>query len=214
MPLHRRLALLEFAEKAGVWLLEDDYDSEYRYAGRPIPALQGLDGRGRVIYLGSFSKVLFPGLRLGYVAAPRLLTKAMSSARQAQDLHPPVLAQSILAEFIQSGEFGRHLRRLRVLNGKRAQALEAGLRRGLADRLQVPPIEAGLHLTLPLPARVSDWQAAGAAIEHEVQATPLSVYRAVPGGEPGLVLGFGAARVAAIEAGAARLCQALNPLLD
>lgn len=214
MPLARRLQLLQWAETEGLWLVEDDYDSEYRYQGQPLPALQGLDNAGRVIYVGTFSKVLFPGLRLGYLVAPAELVPALLAARQAQDLAPPLLAQASLAEFIDEGGYSRHIRRMRVLYSSRAHALHQALVDGLGDLLEIPEIKAGLHLSLPLPDGISDWTAAGKAIEHEVQATPLSIYCSE--GQPlsGLVLGFAAARVEAIKAGGRRLSEALRPMLE
>jgi GntR family transcriptional regulator/MocR family aminotransferase len=128
MSLPRRLALLKWASQAGAWVIEDDYDSEYRYAGRPLAALQGLDSEGRVIYLGTFSKVLFPALRLGYMVVPPDLVDAFMAARALSDRHCPVLDQAALADFIGDGHFARHIRRMRALYAER-QAI--GIRRWL-----------------------------------------------------------------------------------
>lgn len=116
MTLARRLHLLEWARRTGAWILEDDYDSEFRYAGRPLASLQGLDMCGCVIYLGTFSKVLFPGLRLGYLVVPKNVVDAFLSAKTIADRQSAVLEQAVLARFIEEGHFARHLRRMRVLN--------------------------------------------------------------------------------------------------
>src|SRR5215211_5883732 len=125
MSLSRRLALLDWARRAGAWVLEDDYDSEYRYAGRPLAALQGLDTDGRVIYLGTFSKVLFPALRLGYLVVPPDLVDAFVNARALLDRHSPILEQVVLADFIAEGHFLRHIRRMRALYAERQAVLLA-----------------------------------------------------------------------------------------
>ena len=123
MSLTRRLELLGWAERSGAWVIEDDYDSEHRYTGRPLEALQGLDAEGRVVYVGTFSKVLFPALRLGYLVVPPDLTGAFTVARELVDRHPPTVEQAVLAEFIAAGHFGRHLRRMRALYAARQEAL-------------------------------------------------------------------------------------------
>ena len=125
MSLTRRLALLDWARAAKAWVIEDDYDSEFRYGARPIPCLHGLDVDGRVIYVGSFSKTLFPALRLGFVIVPTDLRERLVAARAAADQHPPTLDQAVLADFIVEGHFARHLRRMRVVYQERLQALTA-----------------------------------------------------------------------------------------
>ena len=114
MSLPRRLALLEWAARTGAWVLEDDYDSEYRYAGRPLAALQGLDHARRVIYVGTFSEVLFPALRLGYMVVPRELADRFVTARALADRHSPLIEQAVLADFMAEGHFARHIRRMRL----------------------------------------------------------------------------------------------------
>ena len=121
MSLPRRLALLEWASRAGAWVMEDDFDSEYRYEGRPIASLQGLDTDGRVVYIGTFSKFLFPSLRLGYIVAPPALVDAFISARAMVGRHSPSVEQAILTDFIEEGHFGRHIRRMRTLYAERAR---------------------------------------------------------------------------------------------
>src|SRR5919199_1055258 len=119
MSLPRRLALLEWAGRAGAWVMEDDFDSEYRYEGRPIASLQGLDDDGRVVYIGTFSKFLFPSLRLGYIVAPPVLVDAFLAARAMAGRHSPSVEQAILTDFIEEGHFGRHIRRMRTLYAER-----------------------------------------------------------------------------------------------
>jgi GntR family transcriptional regulator/MocR family aminotransferase len=199
MSLARRLALLDWAHETGGWILEDDYDSEYRYAGRPLAALQGLDARrpdrgGRVIYLGSFSKVLFPGLRLGYLVVPEALAAPFARARAALDDHPSTIVQPALAAFIEEGHFAAHLRRMRTLYAGRQAALLTAARRHLAGLLELEPDEAGLHLvarpTSALAARMSDREAARRAEAAGVTVSPLSTYFLGAPSAQGLLLGY------------------------
>jgi len=132
MSLTRRLALLRWASDAGAWVLEDDYDSEYRYAGRPLAALQGLDTAGRVIYMGTFSKVLLPALRLGYLVAPPDLADAFARAKALTDCGSPVLGQAVVADFLAEGHVGRHIRRMRALYSERQGWRSRHARRGLS----------------------------------------------------------------------------------
>ncbi len=164
MSLNRRLALLEWASASGAWILEDDYDSEYRYAGRPLAALQGLDTAGRVIYVGTFSKVLFPALRLGYLVVPPELVDAFVAARALADRHSPSVTQAALADFIDGGHFARHVRRTRALYAERQAALVRAAQRTLGGLLEVAPAEAGMHLMGWLPVGVDDRVAARAAL--------------------------------------------------
>ena len=146
MSLGRRLALLEWARETGAWILEDDYDSEYRYAGRPLAALQGLDRAGRVIYVGTFSKVMFPSLRLGYLVLPHDLVEPFCRARAAIDDHASMVAQPALAEFLNDGYFSAHVRRTRALYAERQEVLVDAVRRRLSGLLRIAPSEAGMHL--------------------------------------------------------------------
>jgi GntR family transcriptional regulator/MocR family aminotransferase len=129
MSLPRRMALLAWARRRGAWIAEDDYDSEFRYAGRPLAALQGLDTAGRVIYIGTFSKVLFPALRLGYMVVPAGTVEAFAAARALSDRHPPGPSQALVAEFLAEGHFARHIRRMRTLYAERQAALVSATRR-------------------------------------------------------------------------------------
>ena len=210
MSLSRRLALLEWTRTADAWVVEDDYDSEFRYAGRPLTALQGLDTAGRVLYTGTFSKVLFPGLRLGYLVAPPALVEAFTTARCFADLYSPLLEQLLVTEFIQAGHFERHIRRMRTLYAERQAALVEAARRDLAGRLEVAPAESGMHLLGRLPPGVDDVAAAGAAREEGVRVVPLSrQYLGAPGGS-GLVLGYAAVPPDEIREGVRGLARALT----
>ncbi|HEV3468952.1 MAG TPA: PLP-dependent aminotransferase family protein [Pyrinomonadaceae bacterium] len=212
MSLARRLALLEWAGRAGAWIIEDDYDSEYRYAGRPLAALQGLDREQRVVYLGTFSKVLFPALRIGYMVVPVDLVDAFRSARALSDRHSPTVEQAILADFISEGHFARHIRRMRALYAERQAALVAACREELGGLLELKPADAGLHLTGLLPEGVSDLEASRAAEARGVEAQPLSAFHLGPARAGGLVLGYAAYDGREIREGVRRLADALGGL--
>jgi GntR family transcriptional regulator/MocR family aminotransferase len=216
MSLNRRLALLEWASASGAWILEDDYDSEYRYAGRPLAALQGLDTAGRVIYAGTFSKVLFPALRLGYLVVPPELVDAFVAARALADRHSPSVTQAALADFIDGGHLARHVRRTRALYAERQAALVRAVGRTLGGLLEVAPAEAGMHLVGWLPAGVDDRDASRVALAREVDAPPLSAFRArrATGSERGgLMLGYAAYAPREIDDACARLAAALRSAL-
>jgi GntR family transcriptional regulator/MocR family aminotransferase len=210
MSLPRRLALIEWASRAGAWILEDDYDSEYRYAGRPLAALQGLDTEGRVIYIGTFSKVLFPSLRLGYMVVPADLSEAFCAARSLSDRHSPTVEQAVLADFIEEGHFARHVRRMRALYAARQEVLVEAARADLRGLLEVEPSDAGLHLMGWLPGGVDDRDAARAAEAHGVEAQPLSSFCLATPRRHGLVLGYAGYDASEIREGVKRLAAALR----
>jgi GntR family transcriptional regulator/MocR family aminotransferase len=199
--------VLEWAREAGAWIIEDDYDSEYRYVGRPLAALQGLDTAGRVIYSGTFSKVLFPALRLGYLVVPRDLLEAFTAARLFADMHPPSLEQAVLAEFMTEGHFARHIRRMRLLYAERQAAL-VETARSLSDWLDVRPSEAGLHLLGWLPGGSDDQAIALLAARHQVVTHPLSRYYLEPAEPRALLLGYASVPIRAIREGVRRLATA------
>ncbi|MFW6079247.1 MAG: PLP-dependent aminotransferase family protein [Gemmatimonadota bacterium] len=196
LPLERRLRLLETADRTGAWIVEDDYDSEFRYESRPLPSLQGLDRRGRVIYVGSFSKVLAPGLRVGYVVLPEPLVEPFVGARTVMDYHVSTPVQAILAEFMGEGHLERHIARLRTVYERRWRLLRDSLD-ALASgplALDVLPGAAGLHLTALLPDGVDDRRAESCAAERGIDAPALSRhYLGAEHRSSGLVLGFGVA---------------------
>ena len=215
MGLGRRLELLRWASRAGAWVVEDDYDGEYRYAGRPLEALQGLDAEGRVVYVGTFSKVLFPALRLGYLVVPPDLVDAFVAARELSDRHSPVIEQATLADFIAEGHFARHVRRMRTLYAARQEALVDAAKGELAGLLDVGPAEAGMHLVGLLPGGSDDFEASRKAASYGVEAPPVSAYALrgtpYPGSphRPGLLLGYAAVTEAEILRGVRGLAAAL-----
>jgi GntR family transcriptional regulator/MocR family aminotransferase len=211
MSLSRRLALLEWARRADAWVVEDDYDSEFRYAGRPLAALQGLDREGRVIYLGTFSKTLFPSLRLGYLVVPEDLVDNFTAARVVMDRQPSTLTQAVVADFITEGHFLRHIRRMRTLYRERQDALLRAARRELDGLVEVCPCETGLHLMGWLPDGVDDRQAFKAAARAGIEAPPLSSYSLEPCRRGGLLLGYAGSDVRQIRDGVRRLRAALQP---
>jgi GntR family transcriptional regulator/MocR family aminotransferase len=210
MSLARRLALLEWASKAGVWVLEDDYDSEYRYANKPLAALQGIDNEGRVIYVGSFSKVLFPSLRLGYLVAPLDLVDAFVAMRSRTDLHAPTPEQVVLTDFIAEGHFARHIRRMRALYAERQGILVEAASGELAGLLDVRPADAGMHLIGRLPPGTDDHAASARALSHGIYAPALSSYYLGEAAAPGLLLGYTGVPEGEIREGVRRLARALT----
>ena len=173
LSMARRLELLAWARRAGAFLLEDDYDSEFRYAGRPLASLQGIDDAGRVIYVGTFSKVLFPGLRLGYAVLPPALLEPVRAARLLVDWHPAGLAEGVVTDFLAEGHFAQHLRRMRLRYRAARDALVAALAEH-APMLAVEPPEQGLKLLARLPAGMDDVALAAAAARRGVVARPVS----------------------------------------
>jgi GntR family transcriptional regulator/MocR family aminotransferase len=150
MSATRRMLLLNWAARAGAWIIEDDYDSEYRFGSRPIASLQSMDADDRVIYVGTFSKVMFPALRLGYVVVPKDLVPAFSAAREAADAFSSTLYQAVMTDFIQEGHFARHIRRMRMLYMERRTALVKAIGDQMGDMLEVVGAEAGMHLPFRL----------------------------------------------------------------
>jgi GntR family transcriptional regulator/MocR family aminotransferase len=191
MTAARRLALLHWAHRQDAWLLEDDYDSEYRYVSRPLGALQGMDTHDRVIYIGTFSKVLFPSIRVGYLVVPPALRQRFVDAREAFDLFSPTLYQLALVEFLRQGHFAKHLRRMRGVYRSRRDALLAGLARHCGDHLTVLNADAGLHLAVLLGSAHDDVDIVGRMAGRGLTATALSTCYAGPSRRSGLLLGFG-----------------------
>ena len=212
MTLSRRLELLDWAARNHSWVLEDDYDSEYRYAGLPIAALQGLDEEDSVIYVGSFSKTLFPSLRIGYMVAPRDLVDTFVAARELMDRGSPSLEQAVLADFIAEGHFERHIRRTRSLYAERQQALVHSAERELHGLMEIRPSSSGMDLIGSLAKGVDDRLAQRLAAQHDVEATPLSTYYFEPPEQGGLLLGYTGVDEAQIATGTRRLAEALSSL--
>jgi len=210
MSLPRRLALLEWARRSRVSIFEDDYDSEYRYSGRPIPALQGLDQSGVVIFAGSFSDVLFPSLRLGYLVLPEDMIEVFAAAASVSTHHPPLLEQAILTDFIVEGHFARHIRRMRELYAERLQVFLSGVRQKLAGALEISDVEAGLRTVGWLRKGLSADAVAKAAAEHNVEVVSLSRYAYGSFKRQGLVLGFASVDAHELRRGIDALAEVLN----
>ena len=210
MSASRRLQLIEWAQSVGAWIIEDDYDSEYRYESLPIASLQGLDANSRVIYIGTFSKVLFPSLRLGYIVIPPDLVAPFVAVRKIMDLSVPTLLQDVLADFIEEGHFARHIRRMRVLYGDLRRVLVANLRRALGDLVELVGDEAGMHLAIMLRRKgLEDEQIALRAAAQNLALWPLSrSYFGEP--RPGFILGFGGTTKKEIPAAVRRLTNLMS----
>jgi GntR family transcriptional regulator/MocR family aminotransferase len=211
LSLPRRLALLAWARSARAWIIEDDYDSEFRYGTRPMPCLQGLDADGRVIYVGTFSKTLFPALRLGFLVVPADFRKAMIVARRACDIHPAGLPQAVLADFMIGGHFDRHLRRMRTEYRARLDALTDAAARHCGDALDLRPVTTGLHAVFDL-RDADELVVAHEARARGVEVMPLSAYsfdRRLPSANA-IALGFGAVPPHRLNAGMERLAAAID----
>lgn len=205
MSLRRRLHLLDWAQNANAIILEDDYDSEYRYSGRPLTTLQGLDPE-YVIYIGSFSKVLFPALRIGYLVLPVALVEGFIDVRLMMDIHPPLLEQTVLTDFINDGHFTRHLRRMRTIYAERRRVLldaVAGL------PLQINAHSMGLHCTAWLPEGMQESALVAEAAAQELELWPISHFSTLPPNRAGVLLSYSFG-VEQIKEGVRRLAIALQ----
>jgi GntR family transcriptional regulator / MocR family aminotransferase len=191
MSASRRLQLLNWAQDAGAWVVEDDYDSEYRYESLPIASLHGLDVNQRVIYIGTFSKVLFPSLRLGYIVIPPDLVERFVSVRHCMDIFPPYLYQEVLTDFIRDGHFTRHIRKMRQHYGEKRTVLVESLQREFGSALTIEGAEAGMHLAVRLPEGFRDTEIALRSAQQRLWLWPLSPSYANSNPEQGFVLGFG-----------------------
>ncbi len=209
MTLSRRLELLAWAAKEGAWIIEDDYDGEFRYDSKPLSSLQGLDTNARVIYIGTFSKVLFPALRLGYVVMPPDLVPHFEAVRRTNDLGSSRLEQAVVADFMRDGHFARHIRKMRLLYRERRSTLVEALQRELGSTAEIVGSEAGLHLVL-LPKKMrNDVEVAIKAARQGLWLWPLSrCYRTGPASQ-GFVLGFANTPVDQIHRAVKKLTQLL-----
>ena len=211
MSLRRRLALLEWARKSGVMIFEDDYDSEYRYSGRPVPALQGLDRAGVVIFGGSFSAVMFPGLRLGYLVVPERMVDVFAAAQAVSTHHPPTLGQAVLCDFIREGHFARHIRRMREVYAERLGVLLRAAGEELRGVVEISNVEAGLQTIGALHAGFSADKLAKQAAEKDVELKSLSRYYSGQKPMNGIVLGFAAVEPGELRRGVKVLAELLQP---
>jgi GntR family transcriptional regulator/MocR family aminotransferase len=210
MSIERRLALLAWARQASAFLIEDDYDSEYRFDGSPVPALQGLDDGGSVVLVGSFSKVLFPALRVGYLVLPAALVDPLLTLRFAVELHPSGLEQAILSDFILEGHLARHICRTRELYAARLAALQDAAQKYLTGLLDISPIRAGLGTTGFLRNGMSARQAEAAAATREIEVMALDRFSLTNTVAPGLRLGFAPFHEREIGRGIATLAAVLG----
>jgi GntR family transcriptional regulator/MocR family aminotransferase len=214
MSLRRRLALLEWARRSGTLIFEDDYDSEYRYSGRPIPAMQGLDRSGVVIFAGSFTAVLFPALRLGYLVVPEEMVDVFAAAESVSTHHPPLLDQAILCDFITEGHFARHIRRMRELYAERLGVLLECAREKLAGAVEISTVEAGLQTVGWLKRGIRAERVAEMAAGRNVEVVPLSRYASGRSRREGLILGFAAMDPRELRRGVEELARVLSTRLD
>ena len=210
LSLERRLLLLDWAERAGAFVIEDDYDSEYRYRGRPIAAVQGIDAGGRVAYVGTFSKTMFPALRVGYVIAPEGLEAAFAHAVRNTGQTVPQPVQGALAEFIDVGHYGRHVRRMRALYAKRRALLFALVREHLPDVLRLVPCEAGMQVSTWFVGDLDDRAVAAAGAEAGLALAPLSGYWMGHGARAGLHLGYAGIPEPVLEEAVRRLDRVIR----
>ena len=201
MAASRRSALLEWAEAQDAWIVEDDYDGQFRYSGGPLGSLRGADRNDRVIYVGTFSTVLFPALRLGYMVVPKTLVKRFIRIRQSIDLFSPMLFQVSLADFLSSGQFTRHLRSMRNVYRARRDALVEAVETSADDVLQLGGTDAGLHLVTYLPDDVDDREVVRRAERQGMYPRPLSTCYAGDTARTGLLLGFGGSDETALISG-------------
>ncbi|GAA4738378.1 PLP-dependent aminotransferase family protein [Nocardioides endophyticus] len=209
LSLDRRLKLLEWAARSDAWVIEDDYDCEFRYQGRPLAALQAIDGQRRVIYVGTFSKTMFPGLRLGYLVAPTALADAFVGAHMGTDVHRSALDQAAMADFMMGGHFLRHVRRMRTLYKERQRVLVDCVR-SLRPDLVVRPAEGGLHVLGRLATGYDDQVVAQAAADRGIHAWPLSIHAMANTQPPAILLGYAGIREVDIPYGVKLLGEALR----
>lgn len=208
MSLQRRAALLQWAQECGAVIIEDDYNGEYRYTGRPLPALYSLAELGRVVYMGSFSKLLFPALRIGYMVVPEALIDHLAAARWLLDRHSPPLEQAVLTDFIDQGHFVRHLCRMRTLYADRQQALIRASAKYLKGILSVPTMPGGLHLIGWLAPDVSEERLLAAGVGENIELLPVSLFSTRQVSTAGIILGYAPFTEEQIETSCNRLAQA------
>ncbi len=213
MTLERRFALLQAAERAGAWIVEDDYDGEFFFSRRPLPTLKSVDRTGLVIYVGTFSKSLFPALRLGFVVVPGALVDTFARVSRSFVSGVPTSVQATVADFMDEGYFATHVRRMRRIYAERHAALLEGARRSLGGLLEIVPADSGLHTIGRLAPGISESAATEAAAAREVIVSPLARFSIAPTGDRALVLGFAAVTPREIAEGVSRLAAALEPLV-
>lgn len=209
MSVERRIELLDWAERTGGWIVEDDHDSEFQYEGRPLAAIKSADDTGRVIYVGTFSRTMFPGLRLGYLVLPRNLVQPFIAARLSADVHRSTVDQVAMAEFMARGGFARHLRRLRKSHWERQSDLISEIERMLPE-VRLQPSTGGLHLVARLPSGRDDVAVSQAAAKRGIHAWALSTHAITNHQAPALLLGYAGVRPVHMRAAVHVLAEALR----
>jgi GntR family transcriptional regulator / MocR family aminotransferase len=210
MSLERRMAVLNWASGTGAFVIEDDYDSEYRFEGQPVPALQSLDHHSSVIFIGSFSKTLFPSLRVGYVVLPPSLVDYFLAFRYRTDLQNSTFDQAVLSDFIVEGHLARHLRRMRNLYAGRLAALIEGSKQHLSGLLELSHVRAGLYTVGFLKNGMTSQRAEKLAADHGIEVLALDRFTLRRADPKALLLGFAAFDETAIRQGLIRLAKALS----
>ena len=208
MSASRRLQLLDWAESNRSWIIEDDYDSEYRYESMPVTSLQGLDRNSRVVYIGTFSKVLFPSVRLGYIVAPEDLVERFLAVRFAMDIGPATFHQAVLADFIREGHFSRHVRRMRAVYAERRSVLIQCIQEELGTRVEIGGAQAGMHFCMMV-KRISDREVAERAAARGITLVPLSRLYYGKAMRQGFIVGFGSTPVEQIPGAVRELRDAM-----
>ena len=211
MSAARRLQLLHWAQSQGAWIIEDDYDSEYRFDSPPVSSLQGMDSNARVIYVGTFSKVLFASLRLGYIVIPPDLVRHFVAARHVMDIFPPYLYQEVITDFMRAGHFGRHIRRMRVLYSDRRKMLVKQLQDNFGDAFTIHGAQAGMHLVATLRPHRDDVAIAERAAAQRLWLWPLSLNYMTRDVRPGFILGYGNVPAQRMPAAVAKMRSILLP---
>jgi len=201
MSMRRRAELLEFARVNGAVVIEDDYDGEFRFGATPRDALQTLDRSGSVFYVGTFSKSLFPGIRLGFVVAPPWARRAVANAKQCSDWHSPVLEQDALASFISEGHMARHVRKMRKLYSERRELMMSGLQTHFSPWLELIPSSGGMHVTALARESIDIDAIVRSARQRNMDLRSLRSFWGSDSGQPGLVLGYGATGPEALTEG-------------
>lgn len=215
LALEERVKLLDWARDNQLWIIEDDYESEYRYNSRPIPALQGMDTAGNVIYIGNLSKVLLPALRLGYMVFPsKAMARQFTVAKSAIDGQSNIINQAIISEFISQGHFSRHIRRMKLLYKKAQSDLASLISLHLKDLLTAVPVEAGMHFIALLPLAINAKTVAREALKEGLIIQPLSHYSIKFGDPNGLILGFSGFTFKEMEHGVIKLQGVLDRLMS
>lgn len=212
MSLGRRLALLSYAQENGAWIIEDDYDSEFRYRGRPLPALSALDSDRRVFYVGTFSKSMFAAIRLGYIVVPPGLGDAFAQARNLLGQSPSAMVEQAMSRFMEDGRFVEHIRKMRRVYRARRDMLFDCLTQDCADVLVPQPTDAGMHMLAWLKNGIGDQAAHLALLSAGIDSLPLSAYCIDPLGRPGIVLGFSGTPERRIPKLVRRMSDALRSL--